>query len=477
MPLGNDLNHSCGIFGIWNHREAARFTYLGLYSQQHRGQESAGITSTNGLEMFTRKGMGLVAQYFDERRLGELAGNAAIGHVRYSTTGSSIDKNAQPIYFDTHRGPIALAHNGNLVNAMRIREQLRKAGTIFMTSSDSEVILHLVAQSAENDMVSAIIDALMQVEGAYSLVVLTPNMLMAIRDPHGFRPLVMGKLNDSYVFASETTAFGLIDAEFVKEIQPGEMVIVDNEGERTLNPFPKAKVHQCIFEHIYFARPDSYIFGTNVHRIRKKLGEVLAEETAGEVDADIVVPVPDGGIYIALGYSTGSGIPYEIALVRNHYVGRTFIEPEQGIRDFGVKVKLNPIKSLMEGKRVALVDDSIVRGTTSRKMVEMIRGAGAVEVHYLVGSPPYISPCYYGIDTPKKEKLIAANYSVEEIRKFLGADSLNYLSLPGLLRCVHPNADSHCISCFTGEYPVATTKDSHSQLELWHRRKLKRDGE
>jgi amidophosphoribosyltransferase len=474
MSDEDKLHDCCGIFGIWNHPDAARYAYLGLYGQQHRGQESCGITSTNGVEMFTRKGMGLVAQYFDEGRIAELVGHGAIGHVRYSTTGSSLPKNAQPIYFDTHRGPIALAHNGNLVNAMRIRETLSRAGTIFMTSSDSEVILHLIAQSAEEDTVSAIVDALKQVQGAYSLVFLTPEMLLAVRDPHGFRPLVMGELDGSTVFASETTAFDLIGAEFVKELAPGEVVYIgkDQHEPHSIFSFQRQRLHQCIFEHVYFARPDSNIFGTVVHSVRRRLGENLARETAGEIKVDIVVPVPDGGNYIALGYSHISGTPFEIGLVRNHYVGRTFIEPEQGIRDFGVKVKLNPIRSVIEGKRVALVDDSIVRGTTSAKIVELLRQAGAAEVHYIVGSPPYISPCYYGIDTPRKENLIGANHPIEGICKAIGADSLHYLSLEGLLQSVDPDRDNYCISCFTGHYPVQTSKDAEAQLNLWHRREL-----
>ena len=478
MSDEDKLHDCCGIFGIWNHPDAARYTYLGLYGQQHRGQESCGITSTDGGNMSTRKGMGLVAQYFDEQRMAELNGSGAIGHVRYSTTGSSQPKNAQPIYFDTHRGPIALAHNGNLVNAVRVRDTLSRAGTIFMTSSDSEVILHLTAQSAENDIVSAIVDALYQVKGAYSIVVLTPEMLLAVRDPHGFRPLVMGRLNGSTVFASETTAFDLISADYVKELEPGEVVFIgkDNEEPKSIFPFPKERKHQCVFEHVYFARPDSRIFGTIVHSVRRKLGENLARETAGEIEADLVVPVPDGGNYIALGYSHESGIPFEIGLVRNHYVGRTFIEPEQGIRDFGVKVKLNPIRRVIEGKRIALVDDSIVRGTTSRKIIQMLRQTGATEVHYLVGSPPYISPCYYGIDTPEKENLIAANHPVDGIRKSIGADSLHYLSLEGLLQAVDPHRENYCISCFTAHYPVQTSKDADDQLNLWHRRELNGDG-
>ncbi|HUX08918.1 MAG TPA: amidophosphoribosyltransferase [Acidobacteriota bacterium] len=478
MSEEDKLHDQCGIFGIWNHADAARYTYLGLYGQQHRGQESCGITSTDGENMFTRKGMGLVAQYFDEAKIIELAGYGAIGHVRYSTTGSSQPKNAQPIYFDTHRGPISLAHNGNLVNVNSVRDTLSRAGTIFMTSSDSEVILHLIAQSAENDIVSAIVDALHQVKGAYSVVFLTPTMLLAVRDPHGFRPLVMGRLGGSTVFASETTAFDLINAEFVKELEPGEVVFVgkENEQPQSIFPFPQERQHQCIFEHVYFARPDSRVFGTIVHGVRRKLGENIARENAGVIEADLVVPVPDGGNYIALGFSQESGIPFEIGLVRNHYVGRTFIEPEQGIRDFGVKVKLNPIRPVIEGKRIALVDDSIVRGTTSRKIIQILRQAGAAEVHYLVGSPPYVSPCYYGIDTPEKEDLIAANLPVEDIRKSIGADSLHYLSLEGLLQSVDPDREKYCISCFTAHYPVQTTKDADDQLNLWHRRELNGDG-
>lgn len=472
MAAGFDMNHKCAIFGVWDHEDAARYTYLGLYGQQHRGQESCGITTTNGLEMFTRKGMGLVAQYFDEEKIRGLVGHSAIGHVRYSTAGTSSVPNAQPIYFNTHRGPIAIAHNGNLVNADAIYRQLQEAGTIFMTTSDTEVIIHLIAQSSAESMTEAIINALLQVKGAFSLTILTKDALIAVRDPWGFRPLVMGRLDGQVVFASESTAFDLIGAEFIDELEPGEMRVVSDRGVESMMPFPETDVHQCIFEHVYFARPDSHIFNSLVHTVRSRLGEQLAIETAGKLDVDVVVPVPDGGNYIALGYSRGSGIPFEMALVRNHYVGRTFIEPEQGIRDFGVKVKLNPIREFISGKRIGLVDDSIVRGTTSRKIAEMMRNAGAREVHYLIGSPPYISPCYYGIDTPRKEKLLAANVAVKDIPDHIGADSVHYLSLEGLKSCVKPDEDRYCTSCFTGKYPVATTDDDSGGLHKWSRRVL-----
>lgn len=472
MAAGIELKHSCGVFGIWKHQDAARYAYLGLYSQQHRGQESCGISSTDGKTMFTRKGMGLVAQYFTEERIDYLQGDSAIGHVRYSTAGSSVAPNAQPIYFDTHRGPIALAHNGNLVNADTIRKDLGKAGTIFMTSSDSEIVLHLIAQSEKNDLEEAIFDALKQVEGAYSFTILTPKMLIAVRDPHGFRPLVLGKLDDSYVFASETSAFDLIGAQFIRELEPGEAAIVNESGIRFERPLPAAETCQCIFEHVYFARPDSFIFNALVHSVRTRIGEILAKETRGKLDVDLVMPIPDGGTYIAQGYAKESGIPFEMGLVRNHYVGRTFIEPEQGIRDFGVKVKLNPIRQLIEGKKVALVDDSIVRGTTSRKIVEMIRGAGATEVHYVIGSPPYVSPCYYGIDTPSKDQLIANKFPLDEIAKQVGADSVSYISLKGLLESVAPDSDKFCTSCFTGKYPVGTSLDTFVEFRKWRRRKL-----
>lgn len=472
MAAGTELKHSCGVFGIWDYPDAARYAYLGLYSQQHRGQESCGISSTDGKEMFTRKGMGLVAQYFDEERIDELVGHSAIGHVRYSTAGSSVAPNAQPIYFDTHRGPIAMAHNGNLVNAETIRDDLGKAGTIFMTSSDTEVLMHLIAQSQQNDLVEAIFDGLKQVEGAYSIMVLTPKMMMAVRDPHGFRPLVLAKMNGSYVFASETSAFDLIGAEFIRELEPGEAAIVDENGIRFEHKLPKAKTCQCIFEHVYFARPDSFLFNALAHTVRIRIGEILAKECAGKLDVDLVMPIPDGGTYIAQGFAKESGIPFEMGLVRNHYVGRTFIEPEQGIRDFGVKVKLNPIKQLIEGKKVALVDDSIVRGTTSRKIVEMIRGAGATEVHYVIGSPPYVSPCYYGIDTPSKDQLIANRFPIDQIAKQVGADSVQYISLEGLLDSVAPDGGKYCTSCFTGKYPVGTTLDTYSEFRKWKRRKL-----
>jgi len=472
MPAGNSLQHKCGIFGIWNHKDAARYAYLGLYGQQHRGQESCGISTSDGERMYTRKGMGLVAQYFTEERIDYLEGRSAIGHVRYSTAGSSSEPNAQPIYFNTHRGPIAMAHNGNLVNAMAIYEPLQEAGTIFMTTSDTEVVLHLIAQSSAQNMTDAIIEALRQMEGAYSMTILTLDALIAVRDPWGFRPLVMGMLDGEPVFASESTAFDLIGAEFVDELAPGEMRIVTENGIESRFPFPKTDVHQCIFEHVYFARPDSRIYNALVHTVRTRLGEQLAKETEGKLDVDVIVPVPDGGNYIALGYSRVSGIPFEMALVRNHYVGRTFIEPEQGIRDFGVKVKLNPIREFIEGKKIALVDDSIVRGTTSRKIAAIMREAGAAEVHYLIGSPPYISPCYYGINTPERSKLLAANVPVKEIAENVGADSVSYLSLEGLLSCVSPDQENYCTSCFTAHYPLSTSEDEGGGLKKWSRRQL-----
>jgi amidophosphoribosyltransferase len=467
MPLDDDRFHDeCGVFGLYEHPEAANLTYLGLYALQHRGQESAGICTSNGRELKLERQMGLVAEVFNEENLQALKGPMAIGHVRYSTAGSSMVGNAQPIMISCHRGQIALCHNGNLVNAFQIRDDLEKQGAIFMSTSDSEVVLHLIARSREETMERAIIDALSQVKGAYSLLFMTRDKMIAVRDPHGFRPLVMGRLGQSTVFASETTALDLIDADLLRELAPGEMVVVDNQGVEASFPFPRREPKFCVFEHVYFARPDSTIFDRNVDFSRHRLGETLAKEHP--VDADMVIPVPDSGVYAALGYSKQSGIPVKFALVRNHYVGRTFIEPKQSIRHFGVKIKLNPVRGLIEGRRVILVDDSIVRGTTSRKIIKMVRKAGAREVHLMISSPPIVSPCYYGIDTPTRRELIASSHTVQEIENYLSVDSLGYLSIEGMLQSVgaEEGGAPFCTSCFTGDYPIEPPRDHLDETTL-----------
>jgi amidophosphoribosyltransferase len=464
--LEDDHFHDeCGLFGIFGHPEAARLTYLGLYALQHRGQESAGIVSSDGTGLRMEKGLGLVADFFDDGKLEALTGDRAMGHVRYSTAGPSVAVNAQPILIDCHRGPIALGHNGNLVNADLLRQELESAGSIFQSTSDTEVILHLYARSHRDKLEDAIAASLSKIRGAFSLLFLTPDALVAARDPWGFRPLVIGQLEGATIVCSETCALDLIDADYVRDVEPGEMVVVDRAGLRSFRPFPPEAPRQCVFEHVYFARPDSQVFGRNVLASRLALGRQLAHEAPAE--ADIVVPVPDSGIGAALGYSQESGLPYQWGLIRNHYVGRTFIEPRQSIRSFGVKVKLNPVRSVLQGKRVVLIDDSIVRGTTMRKIVRMVREAGAREVHVRISSPPTTGPCYYGIDTPLKSELIAANEPVEEIRRHLEADSLAYLSHEGLLAAVgDPEGARHCTACFSGRYPVAVST-SEDQLKLF----------
>jgi amidophosphoribosyltransferase len=444
----------CGIFGIFNHPEAANLTYLGLYALQHRGQESCGIVSSDGMYLHTHKSMGLVADVFGNQDIFRtLPGAAAIGHVRYSTTGSSIQKNVQPIMVDYSRGSIAVAHNGNIVNAQIIKDELEAWGSIFQTTMDTEIIIHLIAISKASSLLDRITEALSRVEGASCLLFLTETQMVAVRDPNGFRPLCLGKRGDAYVVASETCALDLIEAEFVREIEPGEVVIIDNTGINSYFPFKKVKPTPCIFEYIYFARPDSHIFGKNVYMVRKALGRQLAREH--RIEGDIVIPVPDSGVPAALGYAQESGIRFEFGLMRNHYVGRTFIEPQQSIRHFGVKIKLNPVRDIIEGKRVIVIDDSIVRGTTSRKIVKMIRSAGAKEVHTLISSPPTDYPCYYGIDTPTRKELISSSHSIEEIRKYITADSLGYLSQEGMLAAVGKEDNvNYCRACFSGNYPV-----------------------
>jgi amidophosphoribosyltransferase len=456
----------CGLFGVFGHPEAANIAYLGLYALQHRGQESAGIVAADGETLRLEKGMGLVHDVFDEERLHALPGASAVGHVRYSTAGDTVGANAQPYLIDCHRGPIAIAHNGNLVNATVLRRQLESAGAIFQSTADTEVILHLYARNHLERLEDAIAASLSKVMGAFSLLFLTREALVAARDPWGFRPLVIGRLNDATVICSESCALDLIDADYVRDVEPGELVIVDRNGLRSFHPFPPEPTAHCIFEHVYFARPDSLVFGRNVLASRLKLGRQLAREAPAE--ADIVVPVPDSGMGAALGYAQQSGLPFEWGLIRNHYVGRTFIEPKQSIRSFGVRIKLNPVTEVLEGKRVVLIDDSIVRGTTSRKIVRMVREAGAREVHLRISSPPTKGPCYYGIDTPSRKQLIAASYGVEEIRRRVEADSLAYLSHEGLLAAVgDPEGQRHCTACFSLRYPVAVSQPEEWQLELF----------
>jgi amidophosphoribosyltransferase len=454
----------CGVFGIFGHPEAANMTYLGLYALQHRGQESAGIAASDGSQVRISRAMGYVADIFDGETLSTLEGPLAIGHVRYSTAGESKLLNAQPILIDCAHGQIALCHNGNIVNARELRDELVQQGSIFQSNSDTEVVLHLYARSKARSVEDAIVESVAQVQGAFSLVMLTRDHLIAVRDPHGFRPLALGRLGDAMVVCSETCAMDLIGATYERDVEPGEVLIITADGMRSIRPFPPAPLAHCIFEHVYFARPDSYVFGRSVNEIRTELGRVLAREQA--VTADVVVPVPDSGVCAAMGFAEESGIPLRMGLIRNHYVGRTFIQPQQSIRHFGVKVKLNPVRSILDGRRVILVDDSIVRGTTSRKIVRMVRATGAKEVHVRVSCPPTISPCFYGVDTPSKSELIAASHSIEEIREFLEADTVAYLSLEGLLSAVGTERKSYCTSCYTGNYPVPVPRDEATYLQL-----------
>ncbi len=445
----------CGVIGVYGHPEAANLAYLGLYALQHRGQESAGIVATDGERLRSAKEMGHVNDIFTADRLRELRGYAAIGHVRYSTAGDSSKRNAQPIAVDYFGGSVAVGHNGNLVNAAELRERLEAEGAIFQTTADTEAIVHLIARSREQTLPARVADALRQVRGAYSLVFLSQDQLVAVRDPMGFRPLALGKSKDTWVVSSETCAFELLEAEFVRDVEPGEMVIVDGNGVRSERPFAAQPPHRCVFEWVYFARPDSTIDGNSVYRARERMGRRLAVEHP--VQADVVIPVPDSGVAAAIGYARESGIPYDQGLMRSHYMGRTFIEPSQHIRHFGVKLKLSPVREVLTGKRVVVVDDSIVRGTTSRKIVGMIRGAGAREVHMRISSPPTVGPCRYGIDTPTREELIAFKKTPEEIRHFLEADSLGYLSLEGLYTSVNGSEGANkgfCDACFSNAYPI-----------------------
>jgi amidophosphoribosyltransferase len=446
----------CGIFGIFNHREASNLAYLGLHALQHRGQESAGISSTDGTNLYNHRQMGLVSDIFNERVLQGLQGHAAIGHVRYSTAGSSDIKNAQPFVVEYSKGPLAIAHNGNLTNAKIIREELENYGSIFQSTMDTEVIVHLIALSHENATIDRLISALQRIEGSYSLLLLTNKEMIAVRDPYGFRPLVLGKLKDGYAFSSESCAFDLIEADYIREVAPGEVVHVTAEGIRSYAPLRKAEPRRCIFEYIYFARPDSQVFGRTVYPVRKAFGRELARES--HVDADMVIPVPDSGISAAIGYSQASGIPFEMGLIRNHYVGRTFIEPKDSIRHFGVKLKLNADHETVKGKRIVVVDDSVVRATTGRKIITMLRQQGAKEIHFRVTSPPTRFPCFYGIDIASRSELIASAHEVEEINNYMTSDTLEYLSIDGMKRAIGEGAEtfrySFCDACFSGHYPL-----------------------
>jgi amidophosphoribosyltransferase len=454
--LDDKLREECGVFGIYGNTEAARMTYLGMYALQHRGQESCGIVSSNGERLLSEREMGHVSEAFDQTSLDRLAGTSAIGHVRYSTAGEVSIRECQPFLVRCQHGQIAVCHNGNLPFAREERKRLEAGGAIFSSTSDTEVILHGVARSRAASVAEAIPEVLRDTEGAFSMLFLTPSELIAIRDPRGFRPLALGRLGDAWVVASETCAFDLIDATYVRDIEPGEMVVISEAGLRSSHPLPAQKHAMCIFEHVYFARPDSIIFGQSVNHSRHKMGQRLAIEQPA--DADIVVPVPDSGVPAAIGYSAESGLPFRFGLVRNHYVGRTFIEPKQSIRSFGVRIKLNPVRHLIENKRIVLIDDSIVRGTTSKKIVRMVREAGAKEIHVRISCPPTVSPCYYGVDTPNKSELIAANMSVKEICQFIEADSLGYLSMEGMQEATGVRADESCVACWNEQYPTRITK-------------------
>ncbi len=458
------FKEACGVFGIFGHPEAANMTYLGLYALQHRGQESAGIAASDAVQVRVSRAMGYVAETFDTETLAGLPGRIAIGHVRYSTAGDSKLLNAQPILIDCAHGQIGICHNGNLVNATELREELVQQGSIFQSNSDTEVVLHLYARSRAGSVENAVVESVSQVQGAFSFLMITKDGLMAVRDPHGFRPLALGRLGEAFVVCSETCAMDLIGATYVRDVEPGEVLIIGAGGLRSIKPFPPAKLAHCVFEHVYFARPDSYVFGQSVNEVRTTLGRILAREQ--RVGADVVVPVPDSGVCAAMGFSAEAGIPLRMGLIRNHYVGRTFIEPQSAIRHFGVRVKLNPVRSILEGKRVVLVDDSIVRGTTSRKIVGMVRAAGAKEVHVRISCPPTVSPCFYGIDTPRRSELIAATHTIEDIQKFLEADSVGYLSLEGLMAAVGNGHENYCSSCYTGHYPVECPRDETTYLQL-----------
>ena len=443
----------CGVCGIFGHQDAARLTYFGLYALQHRGQESTGIVTSDGSRISQHKAMGLVPEVFTEDILKGLKGHLSVGHVRYSTTGASHLLNAQPFTVSHKGGTLAVAHNGNLVNTKTLRDELEERGAIFQTTMDTEVVIHLLVRNSPKGLEAAITETFAKVKGAYSMLLMTTDQLVAIRDPAGFRPLCLGQLNNgAYIVASETCALDLVEAQYVRDIEPGEVLIIDKNGLKSLFPWPKQKHSFCIFEHVYFARPDSDIFGMNVYQSRKEMGKILANEC--RLEADLVMPFPDSGNYAAIGYSQASGIPLEMGVIRNHYVGRTFIQPTQSMRDFGVRVKLNPVRSFLEGKRVVVIEDSIIRGTTGRSRIKSLRAVGVKEVHMLISCPPTRNPCYYGIDFPSNTELIAAEKTVEEIRAYLDLDSLYYLSLEGMIKATGVNSDSFCKACFDGNYPV-----------------------
>ena len=474
MPLTSwdKLHEECGVFGVYGHPEAANLTYLGLYALQHRGQEGSGIVSCDGDQFCVDRGEGLVNDIFSEERLRPLTGHMAIGHNRYSTAGGGGLKNVQPLMANYALGTLALAHNGNLINAPRLRAELEAYGAIFQSTTDTEVIIHLIAHSHDQTLLGRVIEALRQVRGAYALLLLSEAGLIAVKDPYGLRPLSLGRMKspgptgEAWVVASESCAFDLIEAEFVRDVEPGEVVVITAEGLQSHHPFQQVAPAPCVFEYVYFSRPDSAVFGREVYAVRRRLGEQLARDSA--VDADVVIAVPDSGVPAALGYANQAGLPYETGLVRNHYVGRTFIEPQQAIRHFGVKVKLNVIREVLAGRRVVVVDDSIVRGTTSRKIVKMIRQAGAKEIHMRISSPPIISPCYYGIDTPTKTELIGSSKSVDDICDYITADSLRYLSLESMLGAVSAQEQpTFCSACFSDRYPIPLLPDESAQLGLF----------
>jgi amidophosphoribosyltransferase len=470
MYQSDKLHEECGIVGVYGNPDAANLVYLGLYALQHRGQEASGIVTHDGNVFYQEKGVGLVADVFNAKKIGALKGSASIGHNRYSTMGSSALANVQPLMGNYSQGTIAMVHNGNLVNAVSLRKELEKEGAVFQSTVDSEVILHLLARSSEKTLTARIISGLSAgVRGAYSLLFLSKDSLIGVRDPYGVRPLLLGKLKEGYVLASESCVFDLIGADLVRDIEPGEVIKIDEGGITSYKPFPPTPMAQCVFEFIYFSRPDSVIFSQSVYDVRKRLGWELAKES--NVSADIVIAVPDSGVLAALGFAEAAMIPYTVGIIRNHYVGRTFIEPKEAIRHFGVKVKLNAIRSVLKGKRVIVVDDSIVRGTTSQKIVKMIRDAGAKEIHVRISSPPILSPCFYGIDTPTREELVASYKSVDEIRELLTADSLQYLSQEGMFRAVYQNASASnknfCTACFTEQYPIPLGKEMSRQLGLF----------
>ena len=460
------FHDECGVVGIYGHAEAARLAYLGLYQLQHRGQESCGIVSSDGEILRSERAMGLVSEVFNEERLNRLPGAAAIGHTRYSTAGEVSIREAQPFLIACKHGQVAVCHNGNLPFATEERKRLEREGAIFSSTSDTEVVLHQIARSRAATIEEAIPEILRETEGAFSMLFLTPDALVAVRDPRGFRPLALGRLGDAWVVASETCAFDLIDAEYVRDVEPGEVVTITRAGLRSSFPLPARPHSFCVFEHVYFSRPDSVIYGRSVNETRHKMGKRLAVEQPA--DADIVVPVPDSGVAASIGYAAQSGLSFRFGLVRNHYVGRTFIEPKQSIRSFGVRLKLNPVRDLIRGKRVVLIDDSIVRGTTSKKIVRLVREAGATEVHVRISCPPTVSPCYYGVDTPDKSELIAARMSVEEVCRFIEADTLGYLSLAGMLEACGLPAETSCAACWTGDYPTRISPKAETMYAREH---------